>query len=110
MSKATIRKTVKRRPTRATKDQARRTPAKSKAKKIVRSAIAAGTQPVSKQDHIISLLRGQDGASLVEMQKASGWQAHSVRGFLSGTVKKKLALKLQSEQTDDGERRYRLAS
>jgi len=43
------------------------------------------------------------------LQKAAGWQAHSVRGFLSGTVKKKLGLEVASEKTGKGERRYRIA-
>ncbi len=43
------------------------------------------------------------------MQSATGWQPHSVRGFLSGTVKKRLGLKLQSSKAKDGERRYAIA-
>jgi hypothetical protein len=49
-----------------------------------------------------------DGATIDELMNASGWQAHSVRGFLSGTVRKKLGLTVISEKTD-GIRRYRIA-
>ncbi|MDR5728116.1 MAG: DUF3489 domain-containing protein [Terriglobia bacterium] len=64
----------------------------------------------TKHDQILQLLRRKQGASLEEMQKASGWQAHSVRGFLSGTVKKKLGVKLRSSVTKNGERRYMIAA
>jgi Protein of unknown function (DUF3489) len=47
---------------------------------------------------------------LDELQAATGWQQHSVRGFLAGTVKKKLGLTLLSEKPDVGPRRYRIAS
>ncbi|HTQ12699.1 MAG TPA: DUF3489 domain-containing protein [Rhizomicrobium sp.] len=62
--------------------------------------------PGSKHDQIPALLRRKQGASLEEMQKATGWQTHSVRGFLSGIVKKCLGLKLQSSISKDGGRRY----
>ena len=67
------------------------------------------TRAGSKQAKVIELLRRPQGASLSEMQKATGWQAHSVRGALSGTLKKKLDLSITSERTDSGERRYRIA-
>jgi len=67
------------------------------------------TRAGSKQANVIELLRRPQGASLSEMQKATGWQAHSVRGALSGTLKKKLDLSITSERTDSGERRYRIA-
>lgn len=54
----------------------------------------------SKHDQILRLLRRKQGASLNEIQKVSGWQAHSVRGFLAGTVKKRLGLKLSSDKSD----------
>lgn len=66
--------------------------------------------PGSKHDKILALLRRKLGASLEEMQKVTGWQVHSVRGFLSGTVRKRLGLKLQSSKAKDGERRYTIAA
>lgn len=66
--------------------------------------------PKSKHDLILSLLRRKRGASLAEIRSATDWQVHSVRGFLSGTVKKRLGLKLRSVKSKDGERRYTIAS
>ena len=77
------------------------------------SAKRSGNSPEhkpSKSDAILHLLRRKQGASLEEMQKASGWQSHSVRGYLSGTVKKRLGLKLNSGKSQNGERRYTIAA
>jgi hypothetical protein len=60
----------------------------------------------SKSDRILKLLRRKKGASIGDLQEATGWQAHSVRGFLSGTVKKRLGLPLHSERSEKGGRRY----
>ena len=57
---------------------------------------------------VLKLLRSTKGASIEDMMKATGWQSHSVRGFLSGTVKKKLGLAPISESGKDGVRRYRI--
>jgi Protein of unknown function (DUF3489) len=62
---------------------------------------------VSKQDSLIALLRRPEGASLDVLIKTTGWQPHSVRGFLAGTVRKKLKLPLQSQKVD-GKRTYRI--
>lgn len=65
-------------------------------------------EPVTKAAKILKLLRGRKGASIVQLEEATGWQAHSVRGFLSGTVKKKLGFNVTSEVGKDGVRRYRV--
>lgn len=62
----------------------------------------------SKQQQCLDLLARRDGATLSELIAATDWQPHSVRGFLSGTVKKKLGLTLISSRDDNGGRRYRV--
>ena len=68
----------------------------------------AKPQPATKSKKIIQLLKRRSGATIAELQKATGWQAHSVRGFLSGTIKKKMGLNVISEKAEDGERQYRI--
>lgn len=65
---------------------------------------------MTKQDAMLALLSRDQGATLAELVEASGWQKHSVHGFLSGTVKKKLSLPLSSVKSNDGLRRYRIAT
>ena len=64
----------------------------------------------TKQQACLDLLSHREGATIEELQAATGWQQHSVRGFLAGAVKKKLGLTLFSEKPDAGPRRYRIAS
>ena len=59
---------------------------------------------------VLALLRTKQGVSIEEMVEATGWQTHSVRGFLSGTVKKKLDLVVESEKDKAGVRKYRIAT
>lgn len=61
----------------------------------------------TKSDALVALLSRPRGATLEEMMKATGWQAHSVRGFLAGPLKKKLGRPVASEVTDKG-RVYRI--
>ncbi len=68
---------------------------------------AAPTAEVRKADVILNLLARPRGASIPELTKATGWQAHSIRGFLSGQIKKKRQLTLLSERID-GVLRHRL--
>ena len=62
----------------------------------------------SKKEIILTLLRRKNGACVDDLSKATGWQAHSVRGFLSGTIKKKLGLNLATERHESGVLRYYL--
>ena len=57
---------------------------------------------------LISLLKPKRGATINEMIAATGWQAHSVRGFLAGALKKRHGLEAMSEKRDGEPRRYRL--
>jgi hypothetical protein len=70
--------------------------------------LAAGRQRRdrgSKQSRVIGMLQSPAGATIAAMMKATGWQQHSVRGFLAGVVRKRLNLKLGSKKVD-GERLY----
>lgn len=76
------------------------------AKKTPKAAKERGTRDGSKAAQVLDLLKRPDGATLAELMKATGWQAHSVRGFLSGTVSKKLGLAVISTKIEGGERNY----
>ena len=65
--------------------------------------------PDTKQDRVVALLQQPGGAALDVLVDATGWQKHSVRGFLAGTVRKKLKLALISEKID-GIRTYRIGA
>jgi hypothetical protein len=71
------------------------------------STAKASSNQESKQARVIAMLRGPAGATMDAMTRATGWQPHSVRGFLAGTVRKKLGLNLLSAADDHG-RIYRI--
>jgi hypothetical protein len=60
----------------------------------------------SKTARILDLLKRPGGVTAKELMKATGWLPHSVRGFLSGTVRTKLGLTVTSTKSEDGERTY----
>lgn len=62
----------------------------------------------SKKAIVLDLLRRKDGATLAELAKATDWQNHSIRGFISGAITKKMGLKVESSKNTAGERCYRI--
>ena len=64
----------------------------------------------SKKDAVLQMLRRQSGVTIEDIITKTGWQPHSVRGFFSGLVKKKLKLPLISDVGKDGVRRYHIAA
>ena len=91
----------------------RKTAAKprSKAQKIstAKSKERAGPSQ-SRQEAVIKMLRRKSGVTIDDIVAETGWQRHSVRGFFSGLIKKKLKLPLVSEVSKDGVRRYHIAA
>jgi hypothetical protein len=71
---------------------------------------ATGARNGSKTAKILDLLKRAGGATGKDLMKATGWQAHSVRGFISGVLGKKMGLTVASTKAADGERRYSLKS
>ena len=71
---------------------------------------APTTHEGSKKAIVLELIRRADGASLKEIMDATRWQPHSVRGFISGSLGKKMGLTVESFKRDTGERAYRTAA
>jgi len=67
----------------------------------------AGRQD-SKKATILDMLHRPKGATLSEIMKTTKWQAHSVRGFISGNLAKKMELTISSARREDGERVYQI--
>ncbi len=70
----------------------------------------AAVRPGTKQALLIDLLKRKNGATIEKIVAATGWQPHSVRGAISGTLKKKLGLMVTSQKPGDGPRRYRIVA
>ena len=62
----------------------------------------------TKEVQLIAILRRPEGATIAQVIEATGWQAHTVRGAISGALKKKRGLEVTSEKNEDGERVYRI--
>jgi hypothetical protein len=77
------------------------------------TSITSGTEPLrrrigTKQDTLIAMLRAPEGATIEELVAATGWLSHTVRGSMSGALKKKLGLIITSEKMDGRGRVYKL--
>ena len=79
---------------------------RAKTPRKAKSAAGPGPRKGSKTGKILDLLKRPSGATLKDLMKATGWQPHSVRGFLSGTVGKKLGISIVSVKEKGGERTY----
>src|ERR1017187_544069 len=112
------------RKTKAGKQARRVAPAKPKATKKAKAPKAAkqaakepkkatkpkaeGVREGSKTATVVALLERKGGATLAGVMKATGWMAHSVRGFASGVLGKKMGRTVESTKREDGERVYQL--
>ena len=70
---------------------------------------AQGPKPTSKLGMVIAALRSRKGATIDDLIEATSWQAHSIRGAISGALKKKLGLKVESSTVDGRGRVYRIS-
>ncbi|WP_135076759.1 DUF3489 domain-containing protein [Terasakiella sp. SH-1] len=71
-------------------------------------AAQANKSTKTKKDTVLALLKRNQGASVAEIQKSTGWQPHTIRSFISFTVGKKLQLEVISSLTKNNVRRYRI--
>ncbi len=92
------------------KQRSRRAERKPSGSKPSDRTSPAAVRPGTKQALLIDLLKRKKGATIEEIVEATGWQPHSVRGAISGTLKKKLGLAVTSEKRGDGPRRYRIVA
>jgi Protein of unknown function (DUF3489) len=98
------RKTVTNsRPVKSAKSKSSKRPAPVSAA----SGAVAKTRAGSKNAQVVAMLQGRAGTTIAAIMAATGWQQHSVRGFLAGVVRKKLGLNLVSEPGESG-RVYRI--
>ena len=88
-------------------------PAAPKKAKAAKQATAKDATPTtrdgSKKAIVLDLLKRPEGATLKDIMSATAWQAHSVRGFISGGLGKKMGITVESFKSETGERAYRIA-
>lgn len=95
---------------------ARRAPSPKRTARVPRAVAAPPVAPspptpaASKQSQLIALLSSAPGASIVQMTKLTGWQPHTVRGTISGVLRKKLGLDVACTAGESGVRVYRIVA
>jgi hypothetical protein len=93
-------------PAKATSKKA---PAKPKQRHTKRpKAGTSATRDGSKKAEVVELMSRKSGAALDEIMELTGWQAHTVRGFVSGTLIKKMGLTVESLRSEEEGRFYRI--
>ena len=88
-------------------------PAPTRTKKVAsgrKPKAQDGAPNANKTATVLELLRREGGATLDDIMSATGWQAHSVRGFISGVLGKRMGLTVESAKREDGKRAYSLAA
>jgi Protein of unknown function (DUF3489) len=83
------------------------TPSAKPSRRTAGDAKPESANPASKQSRVLAMLQSPAGATIAAMMNATGWQPHSVRGFLASVVRKRLKLELGSTKVD-GNRVYRI--
>jgi hypothetical protein len=123
MRTATSKTTIKKSITKSTKPTTKSIPKKMAPKKAI--AVASKTKgvqpktpltnrapttpesPKTKQSQLITLLKQPQGSDIKELMQATGWQAHSIRGVISGVIRKRLGLTVVSHKMN-GVQHYRI--
>lgn len=82
---------------------------RSRATVSAATAISGTSRSNTKQAQVIAMLRAPSGTTIDAMTRITGWQQHSVRGFLTAVIRKKLGLDLRSEVSESG-RVYRIVA
>jgi len=94
----------------ASKSKATKATNATRAAKSPKQAADSEARAGSKKEIVLKLLRRDQGATITDIAKATDWQNHSIRGFLSAQVSKKMGLKLESTKSNSGERTYRVVA
>ena len=103
----TTTKTAKSKNARASNKKTAKAKKKATPKTAAKPTKAKGAaQSGSKAEKVLDLMRRKEGATLAEIAKATDWQNHSIRGFVSGHVIKKMGLKVESRKSEAGGRTY----
>ena len=89
-------------------------PVAPKKAKAAKGATAKDATPTardgSKKAIVLDMLKRPEGATLADIMSATAWQPHSVRGFISGALGKKMGLTVESTKNEAGDRVYRITT